>query len=846
MADEQPKHFDSAAVEQRWSEAWERDGIYRWDPARSRADTFVVDTPPPTVSGSLHIGHVFSYTQTDVVVRFRRMRGKNIYYPMGWDDNGLPTERRVQNFFHVRVDVTVPYEKDLALEQATPEQIKAQPPRKVSRKNFIELCHQVTAADEKVFKEMWTRLALSVDWKEEYATIGDHARKIAQLSFRDLYEKGHIYSSTAPTMWDVDFQTAVAQAEVEDRPQRGLLAKFAFAIEGSGETFTIATTRPELLAACVGVTAHPSDARYRHLFGRTAITPLFQAPVRIFPSEDTDPEKGTGIQMVCTFGDSADVDKWRKEKLPLRQILDRNGRLSALTFGSEQFPSNDPEAANAAYADLIGKTVHTARELMLKKLALDGTPAPVERAVKYFEKGDRPLELIATRQWFVRLLNQKEELLAYGRRIAWHPESMHARYSNWTQGLMLDWCISRQRFFGVSFPVWYALDDQSAPDYEHPIVALPETMPVDPMSDVPPGYREEQRGQPNGFIGEADVFDTWFTSSMTPQLASKWVLDETRHAKLFPADVRPQSHEIIRTWAFYTVAKSMLHENKVPWEHVLISGWILDPDRKKMSKSKGNTITPMALLEKYGSDAVRYWASAARLGADTAFDESVLAVGKRLVTKLYNAGKYVLGQNGSPGAITDELDRAFVAELDALIEKSTAGFESYDHASALAATFDFFWASFTDSYLELAKGRARGEGGDQGSAIAALRLGLDVLLRLFAPFLPYVTEEVWSWFKTGTVHTASWPAPSANVEKPSDPRSLQVATAAMAAINKAKSAQNASVGRACTTVELKMSPKTRTIFDKIAGDVARATRTAGYTITESGDDAITVINLELA
>jgi valyl-tRNA synthetase len=870
-----PKHFESEAVEKRWAAAWEESGIYRYDPSRGREETFVVDTPPPTVSGSLHIGHVFSYTQTDVIARYQRMRGKNIYYPMGWDDNGLPTERRVQNYFNVRVDVRQPYEQGLTMPPApeVPKGQQAPAPKTVSRPNFIELCHEVTRQDEKVFMALWQRLGLSVDWKEEYATIDDRCRKLAQLSFRDLYEKGHVYSVVAPTMWDVDFQTAVAQAEVEDRPQQGAFHDIAFAVAGTDEIFVISTTRPELLPACVAVAAHPEDPRYQHLLGKKAVTPLFHVEVPIIASPVVEKDKGTGILMICTFGDATDVMWWREHKLPLRQIFDRGGRLAPVRFGEGEFPSNDPEAANRCYAELAGKPIKAARNAILpllkdaanasakgKGAPLQAEPKPTDRMVKFFEKGDRPLEFITTRQWFVRLLDKKDALLAKGAEVEWHPSFMGARYQTWTSGLNQDWCVSRQRYFGVQIPVWYPLDQDGQPVYDKPIVATAEQMPVDPTIDVPPGYEAAQRGQPGGFAGEADVFDTWFTSSLTPQIGSYWVTDLDRHEKLFPADVRPQSHEIIRTWAFYTIVKAMLHEGKIPWKHVLVSGWILDPDRKKMSKSKGNVITPVHLLDNYTADGVRYWSSTARLGTDTAFDEKVLAVGKRLVTKIFNAAKYVLGQTADVHPITNELDRAFVHALAKLCADATESFERFDYAGALAVTEQFFWQSFTDTFVELAKGRARGEraGGDaaRGSAVAALRLGLSVLLRMFAPALPYITEEVWSWAfaeETGhaSIHRAPWPtaAELSGVLAPENPKSLEIASAAMAAINKRKSELGASVGRVVKSVKILANEATLKALAPVIDDVAAATRAEKWeTAPGDGleDGVFTIAEIELA
>ncbi len=706
-----PSHFDAPLVEKRLAELWDRLGVYRYDPRRPREETFVVDTPPPTVSGSLHIGHMFSYTQTDIVVRYQRMLGKNIFYPMGWDDNGLPTERRVQNLFHVRCDPKLPYDAGLALEPAVADR---GPARVVSRRNFIELCRTVTEQDEQAFLELWRRAGLSVDWHEVYSTIDEHCRRVAQLSFLDLYRKGHVYNREEPTMWDVDFQTAVAQAEVQDRTIAGAYHRLTFGIEGDTRSFLVATTRPELLPACVGVAAHPEDARFRNLVGRRAVTPLFGVPVPIFASDRVDPEKGTGILMVCTFGDSSDVLWWRQMKLDLRQVIGSDGRLLPVTFGEPGWPSENPSAANAAYAHLAGKRIGEARKQIVAllrepaagpagsgKAPLQGEPEPMQHPVNFYEKGEHPLEFITTRQWFVRLLDKKDLLKEMGNRIAWYPDHMRLRYLNWTDNLQFDWCISRQRFFGVSFPLWYRLDDTGSPDYERPILAEPDQLPVDPMSAAAPGYPESARGKPGGFEGEPDVYDTWFTSSMSPQIGSKWTLDPERHRRLFPMDLRPQAHDIIRTWAFYTIAKSALHEGSIPWKNIALSGWILDPDRKKMSKSKGNVVTPMEHLERFTSDGVRYWAGSARLGVDTAFEEKMLQVGKRLVTKIYNAGKFVLSQQGPRGPITRPIDLAFLAKLSDCVQKASAALEDLDYAKALSETETFFWTSFTDSYIEL-------------------------------------------------------------------------------------------------------------------------------------------------
>ncbi len=837
-------------MEEKWSSAWEASGIHRYDPSRPREETFAVDTPPPTVSGSLHIGHVFSYTHTDVLARYQRMLGRNVCYPLGWDDNGLPTERRVQNYFNVRCDPHQPYAAGLNLSPSSGKDDGR--PLQVSRPNFIELCLRLTAEDERAFQTLWKRVGLTVDWSQEYSTIDDRCRRAAHLSFLDLYRKGHVYSLEAPTMWDVDFQTAVAQAEVEDRKVAGHYHRLRFAVQGSDESFLIATTRPELLAACVGIAAHPADERYRHLFGRHAVTPVFHVPVPIFPSELADREKGTGILMVCTFGDATDVFWWREQKLAMRQVLGRDGRLVPVTFGAPGWASLQPEAANKAYSALAGRNIKQARKLVVEMLRdpayaaapggppLAAEPEPIEHSVKFYEKGEQPLEFVTSRQWFVRLLDKKEALLEMGDRISWHPDFMRTRYRNWTENLNMDWCISRQRYFGVPFPLWYPVLAGGEPDFAHPILAPDASLPVDPMSTPAPGFEESQRGFPGGFIAESDVFDTWFTSSLTPQIVAGWPSDQKRFQRLFPMDVRPQSHEIIRTWAFYTIVKAMLHSDDIPWKNVAISGWVLDPDRKKMSKSKGNVVTPIHLLDEYGSDAVRYWSASARLGADTAFDQNVLKVGKRLVTKLFNAGKFVLSQTAPlERRPSHALDLAFLAELSRAVERATAAMERWDHSGALAEAEQFFWRGFTDNYLELVKSRARGghDGEGRASAVATLRLALDTFLRLFAPFLPFITEEIWSWsfaeeLGLPSIHRAPWPkldAPEA------EPGVFEAAVAFFAAVNRAKSEGNVSIARPVDELRLAANLTSAGRLALVLPDVLSAVRATGYHLDARAD-----------
>jgi valyl-tRNA synthetase len=850
-----PKHFDWQTAERTWSARWEAERLYG-SPDQldtiDRSRLFVIDTPPPTVSGSLHIGHIFSYTQTDLIARFHRMRGKVVVYPMGWDDNGLPTERRVQNYFNVRCNPGL--QKNPNLQLPGPEETDTKsPPTEISRSDFIELCLRLTADDEKAFKDLWIRVGLSVDWRREYSTIDRRSRASAQLSFLDLWRKGHIYSIEAPSMWDVDFQTTVAQAEVEDKEADGYFYHLQFGVEDSTGNFMIATTRPELLPACVAVTAHPDDPRYRHLFGRRAVTPLFRVPVPIFPSDLADPEKGTGILMVCTFGDATDVHWWREQRLPLRQILGRDGRLLPVNFAEPNWPSISPEGADRYYSAIVGKSMKQARNIIVNLLRdpggaatgndapLAGEPVPIKHSVKFYEKGDQPLEFIASRQWFVRLLDKKASLLESGNRIQWHPDFMRHRYVSWTENLAFDWAISRQRYFGVPFPVWYAVSPEGKIEYEQPIIAPQSMLPVDPLETAPPGFSESQRNQPGGFAAENDVFDTWFTSSLTPQIAGRWGEDPNSFKKIFPMDLRPQSHEIIRTWAFYTIAKAHLHENEIPWKHIAISGWILDPDNRgklsktprKMSKSLGNVITPVHLLDQYGSDAVRYWASSAQLGSDTAFDENVLKIGKRLVTKIFNASKFVLTREGALAPITYPLDRVFLHRLLELVQRATGALEGFEYQKALSETERFFWTLFTNSFIELSRSRAQGALGPevQGSAISSLHLALNVLLRLFAPFLPFITEEVWSWMyatETGhhSIHTEPWPAEAdfAAVAPFENSSLMDVATEALAAINRGRSSSEVSAAREIQNVVLAVAPAALESLTIVKDDVRLASR----------------------
>jgi len=840
-------------LEAKWGERWSEQGTFLFDRLRAaeagRTGVYSIDTPPPTASGSLHIGHVFSYTHTDIKARFERMRGKNVFYPMGWDDNGLPTERRVQNYYGVRCDPSLPYDPDFTppFEGGDNKSSRAADQLPISRRNFIELCEKLTIEDEKQFEALFRQLGLSVDWTQTYRTISDDTIRQSQLAFLRGLERGEAYQSLAPTLWDIDFRSAIAQAELEDREQQAAYHRVAFhKSDGSGD-IQIETTRPELLAACVALVAHPDDERYQPHFGSTVRTPIFDVEVPVLAHHLAQPDKGSGIAMICTFGDVTDIIWWRELDLPNRTILGKDGRV--LADVPEAIVS---DAGRAAYAELAGKTVFSARKSMVELLQASGdlieVGKPFNHAVKFFEKGDRPLEIVSTRQWYIRNGARDEklrdDLLENGRQMSWHPDFMRVRYENWVGGLTGDWLISRQRFFGVPIPLWYGLDENGERDYDRVITPSHDSLPIDPTSDVPAGYTAEQRGVPGGFDAEQDIFDTWATSSLTPQLAGGWQRDEDLWNLVAPFDLRPQGQDIIRTWLFSTMLRSTLEDQRAPWSNAAISGFIVDPDRKKMSKSKGNVVTPADILDKHGSDAVRYWSASSRLGMDAAFDPqnpTQVKIGRRLAIKILNAAKFVLSFPVPEGAqVTHALDASMLATLDRLVREATAAYENYDQAKALEVTEAFFWA-FCDDYLELVKERAYDQTDvGQASAALALRLALSTLLRLLAPIVSFATEEAWSWFEEGSIHTASWPE-ALDIE--GDPAVLATASEALVGIRRAKTEAKASQKTPVSTATI-AAPAAKIEALRAAADDLRAVgRIAELSFAEAEELAVTAIEL---
>ena len=833
-------------LEDKWDAAWEASGIYRFDATRPRAEVFSIDTPPPTVSGSLHVGHVFSYTHTDIIARHRRMAGQAVFYPMGWDDNGLPTERRVQNYYGVRCDPSLPYDPDFAAppDAGRPSAVTKRRTIAVSRPNFIELCEELTAADEKAFENLFRHIGLSVDWTRTYATIDARCRRVSQLAFLENLERGEAYQIEAPSLWDVSFQTAVAQAELDDRDMPGAYHKLRFrGIDGSD--IWIDTTRPELVPSCVALVAHPDDGRYQPRFGSTVRTPVFDVEVPVLAHQLADPDKGTGIAMICTFGDTADVTWWRELNLPVRTVIGRDGR-----FAAEPPAAIESSAGRAAYARLAAKTATQARTEIAAVFAesgdIDGEPRPITHPVKFFEKGDKPLEIVSSRQWYIRNGGRDADLgqalIDRGTEMNWVPGYMRARYESWIAGLNGDWLISRQRFFGVPIPLWYRLDADGSPVWDAPIQPEETALPVDPSADCAPLYDESQRGVPGGFIGDPDVMDTWATSSLTPQIATGWRTDEALYAATFPMDMRPQAHDIIRTWLFSTVVRAHFDAGTVPWHNCALSGWILDPDRKKMSKSRGNVQVPTELLARYGADAVRYWAACGRPGTDTAFDEQQFRIGRRLAVKLLNVSKFALRfDDPGSGEVTETLDRSMLHRLADLVTDTTRALEAFDYARALERTESFFWA-FADDHVELVKARAYGEYGPAAAASAcrALRTALAALQQLFAPFMPFVAEEVWNWWHDTSVHASEWPDPEPLRAAAGDTGALPsaVASAALGEVRRAKSEAKRPLRTEVLRATVIDTAERLAVLAEVADDVRAAGRITELVTSEGSEFSV--------
>ncbi len=745
-----PSKYNHQEIEKKWQLSWEENKVYKWDQSYPRQQTYVIDTPPPTVSGLLHMGHIFSYTQIDIIARFQRMYGKTVFFPMGFDDNGLPTERLVEKVNKVKASQT-------------------------PKAEFLAMCNKIIEESEIEFRNLFKTMALSVDWSEEYQTISYDTKKISQMSFLDLYSKDEAYRKMEPVIWDVTDRTALAQADIEEHELKGSMHYIQFYTEDN-KSFKVATTRPELLPACVAIFYHPKDARYISLEGKHARIPLFEISVPLIPDEDVDMEKGTGVVMCCTFGDNKDVHWWKKHNLATKMIIHTNGRLENLSENAKLNASTNIAKAKQNAARLEGLKIVEARAEIINLLKEEGLlleSQEILHMVKCAERSKTPIEILITQQWFIKVLDKKEQLLAKANEIEWHPPFMKHRLEAWINGLNWDWCISRQRFSGVSFPIWY-----SNRVGEEGKILVPEisALPIDPAIDLPQGYSRDE------VKAETDVMDTWATSSVTPQISSRGISKDyaenlTRHQQLFPADLRAQAHEIIRTWAFYTITKSYMHEQSVPWHNIMISGWCLASDKTKMSKSKGNVITPIDLIKEQGTDVIRYWTSTSKLGADIAYSAETIGGGKRLINKLWNAAKFSKShidkltitpstpeQDINNGLICEEIDKWIIMRLATLIKKMTISFTQYEYSSARQYAENFFWKDFCDNYLEIVKTRAYNENADnpQGQQSACLTIFYCIknILLLFAPIIPHITEELTLiiFSSQNSIHSInSWP-----------------------------------------------------------------------------------------
>ena len=704
------KRYDPKEVEARIKDFWKESNIFKFD-KNSKKPIFSIDTPPPTISGLIHVGHVLGYASSEFIARYRRMRGFNIFYPMGFDDNGLPSERYV--------------EKKLKIKAAD-----------LPRDEFIKLCLKETKIGGDEFRNVWEELGISVDWNLLYSTINPLCRKISQESFIDLYRKNRVYKKEGPVTWCTSCLTAIAQAELEDLKRKTFLYTLYFDMKDSKERIKIATTRPELLAACVAVFVNPNDKRYEHLVKKWAIIPLFGQEVPIMEDDRVDMEFGTGIVMVCTFGDRTDFDWWIKHKLPLKIVIDKQGRLIGDT------------------GKYKGLKLVEARQKILQDLEEKGyliEKEEIEQTVNVHDKCGTPIEFYISNQWYVRILDLKEIFIEMGDKIKWYPEYMRIRYKQWVEGLNIDWCISRQRYYGIPFPVWYCKKCDSI------MLADEEDLPVDPLRDKP---KKKCSCGSNEFEPDRDIMDTWATSSLTPLINAKWKEKDNLMDKIYPFSLRPQGYDIIRTWAFYTIVKSHLHTKNIPWENVMINGMGLDTKGKAMHKSRGNVIEPLPIKEKYSADALRFWVASAKLGNDLPYHEKDVVTGQKLLTKMWNASRFVsqfISKKEKPELKI--MDKWILGKLMKLVKASTNSFDNYEYADSKREAEMFFWHTFADNYLEIVKYRAYA---DDESAKWTLYKTLLTILKLFSPIIPFITEEIYQKMfkeheKDVSIHVSSWP-----------------------------------------------------------------------------------------
>ncbi|MFH1073281.1 MAG: valine--tRNA ligase [Nanoarchaeota archaeon] len=795
--------YNPQLAEKKWQEFWEKEGIYKFNPNDKRP-IFSVDTPPPTISGDMHLGHSFSYSQQDFLIRYKRMAGFNVFYPFGTDDNGLATERLVEKINKVKS-------------------------RSMSRKEFVRLCLKTLDQIRPNYISDWKKLGMSCDFSIYYTTINDHCQRISQKSFIDLYKMGREYRKEAPTIWCPECQTAIAQVELEDRELKSYFNDIIFKIDR--EEVIIATTRPELLPACVAVFFHPEDKRYQKHAGKKAFVPLFNYEVPVLQDPRVSMEKGTGIVMCCTFGDQTDAEWYKQYKLPLRVALSRDGKMTALAKGYE------------------GQKIAEARKNIIQDLTHAGlltSQKEIIHVVNVHERCGTEIEILETKQWFIKYLDLKEKFLEHGRKLHWYPPYMYVRLENWIKGLQWDWCISRQRYYGVPFPVWYCRKCGET------ILAEEKQLPVDPLEDHP---SKPCRCGSTDFEPEQDVLDTWATSSLTPKLAVALFRDKKVFKKLYPMTLRPQAHDIITFWLFNTMVKSILHENKNPWRDVVISGFALDPHGKKMSKSKGNAIAPQEMMKKYCADSLRFWAAGSKLGEDLPFQEKDLVTGQKMVTKLWNASRFVTMnlQDFDIKKIQPEklalraVDEWILSKMQAIIKEATETFGHYEYSKTKADVELFFWKSFCDNYLEIVKERLYteerfGKAGKEAAQFTLYTILLDIL-KLIAPIMPHITEEVYqSYFalheKPKSIHLFDWPKPEKRFIKETHERGGDLAVLIIAECRKQKSLKSLSLKAEIKKIVISTGKEEQQLLKDFLDDIKSTVKAVEIEFGEAGEIAV--------
>ena len=748
-----PKRYDAGEAEEKWIKYWLEEKIYSFDP-KSKKQAYSIDTPPPTVSGNVHIGHAFSYSQQDFIARFHRMMGKNVFYPFGTDNNGVPTEKLIEKRKGIRA-------------------------RDMDREKFIKIClDEIKKEFIPAYTNDMKRLGMSCDWGIFYDTIDEHSRKISQRSFIELYKQGREYRKDAPTMWCPECETGISQVECQDKELESFFNDIIFKVDG--QDLIIATTRPELLPACVAIFYHPEDKRYQKFKDKKAKVPLFGFEVPILPDERADPEKGTGIVMCCTFGDQTDMEWQKAHDLPIKQAITKDGRMSEIA------------------GKYKGRSLSIARKMMIEDMKdqrLLISQEPIKHAVNVHERCGTEVEYLKTKQWFISYLDLKKDMINWGKKLNWFPEHMRSRYDHWVNGLQWDWLISRQRYFGVPFPVWYCKK------CDETILADEKDLPVDPLKDKPKVEKCPKCGCKE-FIPEKDILDTWATSSLTPQISVELMPKEIQ-PNLYPMSLRPQAHDIITFWLFNTVVKSQLHNKVNPWQDVMISGHAQDPHGKKMSKSKGNVVEPQEVIDKYGADCLRFWAAGSKLGDDLPYQEKDLVTAQKFSTKLWNASKFCfmhLEDYKEEKPKLEAADKWILSKLSRMIEASTASFNKYEYARTKAEVENFFWHTFCDNYLEIVKDRLynpekRGKQ-ERSSAQYGLYQSLLAILKMMAPIMPFITEEIYHAYfadkeKQKSIHNSRWPDLKLVDEKAE--KIGEVAVNAVQDVRKAKAENNMSL-----------------------------------------------------